>query len=355
MMVRRLLWTLCLVACSHAEPFPDGANPAAETPRSGTPPVQFTFSPVPDLSPNWSPDGSALLYSFVRRDSAQVPNRCIGLLPANGGSRLGERCSSTRLSTDSLTALMEPAMSPDGQIAWVQTGTLRVRVPSDHTELMLGTLERNSPARVLVTFPYVTTSGQTHMTATSLRWLTSTRLAYIGTDLLYTAACKICKLDTLTVGREIAIIDLTANPAPLVVAGTTGATSLWPDPTGTWLYFTVAGDTRVWLVNLAGGAPAMVHDFAAAGIARDVSVAASRLAAVVGGRVRYADDPPLGPRQYDDGGRIALVDLTTGDESSVFFLGDTVGRHAVITPDGRRLVAEKFDSLNSDLFTVSLP
>jgi len=92
---------------------------------------------------------------------------------------------------------------------------------------------------------------------------------------------------------------------------------------------------------LSTGDQSVVHDFGAAGIARDVQTAGGRLTAIVGGRVHFESDAILGPVQWDSGGFVHVVDLGTGadvalpDEQRLF-------RRPVLAPGGDRLVAEGY-------------
>jgi hypothetical protein len=90
-------------------------------------------------------------------------------------------------------------------------------------------------------------------------------------------------------------------------------------------------------------------------VPRDVQVAGNRLAAVVGGSVRFAWEPPLADTiQRDDGGAIALVDLSGGNVITVG-AGQRVFRRLALSPDGRRLVAESPEGRSTDLYLFALP
>jgi hypothetical protein len=95
-----------------------------------------------------------------------------------------------------------------------------------------------------------------------------------------------------------------------------------------------------------------VHDFGAAGVARDVHVGGGRLTAIVGGRVHVLPDADLGQIQWDSGGFIHVVDLasdadvTLADEPHVF-------RRPVLAPTGDRVVAEGYPLNISRIFDPS--
>ena len=83
------------------------------------------------------------------------------------------------------------------------------------------------------------------------------------------------------------------------------------------IYYTLSGDSRVFRQTLSTGAVTVVHDFGAAGIARDVHVVGNRMAAVVGGRVAYGIHPSFGPTQWDSGGVLHVVDLPSGTDATL--------------------------------------
>ena len=85
----------------------------------------------------------------------------------------------------------------------------------------------------------------------------------------------------------------------------------------------------------------VVHDFAAAGIARDIQVVGNRLTAVVGGRVSFGTDAQFGPTQWDSGGVVYLVDLDTGEQTALD-PGARLFRRPAISPAGDAVVAEGY-------------
>ena len=113
-----LVLLLAVFACDHPTP----PEPGAYTP--GGPfdtavPRQLTFSPGPDLSPAWLPDGSGIVYQFAtigRPDG----DRCLGILPAAGGSLRAEICNTRVKSEDSTDAYGSPAVSAGGRLLYTR-------------------------------------------------------------------------------------------------------------------------------------------------------------------------------------------------------------------------------------------
>jgi hypothetical protein len=344
-------------ACGHQDAFPPGEVPISG-PRSSIPPVRLTYSAGEDLAPAWEADGSGLFYSFQREASGST-DRCLGRLPAAGGTRTSEKCILAGPDLDSLDALGPVSAFSGNRAAWVDARSLQGRVAPDRESIRVGlpaSVDTGAPVRSL---PYPAPSGQLHVTATNLGWLDRDLLVYIGADRFFVRPCMGCKLDTVLISREAVLLDLSTSPAGLhMIPNTSGISSLFPSADGLSIYYTRAGDTRVFQQVLSSGAETVVHDFGADGIARDVNVRGNVLTAVVGGKVSYGVDPLLGPRQVDSGGVLFRVDLTDGSELAFPLAVGTV-QHPALSPDGRSVVVEGIDTLRppprTDLWLFQLP
>ncbi len=343
---------LLAMACAHTDPFPPGQVPD-NGPRAPVLPLQLTYNTGQDRTPAWSPDGSRILYSFDRSDQTDH-DHCIGVLPGAGGTLRATKCYPYNPRNDSSEVLETPTLASDGRLAWLDIGD---PAPTSLT-LRLGSLASADRGRILVTFPYISTSGQRIDLATHLAWLGSQSLVFVGAGLGTVSPCSICLLDTLVIGHEVTVVNLASNPPALaVVSGTTNATSVWADRGGQLIYFTLGGDSVVYLHNLASGLTAPLHDFGATGIARDVAVSDSVLTAIVGGNVSFGVDPTFGPLQADSGGFLHVVNLNSGRDTLIDLPGLLL-RHAALSPQGDRVVAEAYAGAGArvaDLWLVATP
>src|SRR5258705_318827 len=163
--------------------------------------------------------------------------------------------------------------------------------------------------------------------------------------------------DTVRAGIELARMDLKDAPGTVTtLAGTDSASSVALGA-GDTIYYTAAGDSRVFRRTFAGGDTA-VWDFGTAGIARDLQVRGATLYAVVGGAVGYSHDPTLGPLQFDGGGVIHAVNLLLGTDTP---MADAARyyRRIALSPDGRHIVAEGLPIVlagaQPDLWGIDLP
>ncbi|HXG45880.1 MAG TPA: hypothetical protein VNJ71_14105 [Gemmatimonadales bacterium] len=337
--MRRLAALLVLAACDHAEPFrpPDPREPG---PFRGALPRQLTFNRGTDRMPSWSSDGRYLLYSYEDL-SRTVPDRCLGVLPAGGGSRVRSACQNLPGFADSLDAFEWPA-ERGGRVAYLVATSGALDDAPSRRALVVAPLADLLRTRRLVSFPYHSSTGRPHDLALAVSWLDSTTILYIGAVGAVVRPCLNCRSDTLFLGQDLVRLDLrTVPPTREDIPGTYLANSAAPAPDGRSVYYTVAGDSRVLRRDLVTGTVTEVHDFGLGRFARDVQVAGERLVAVVGGRISLTSDPLLGLLARDEGGQLVEVDLRAGAERPLP-LDQRFYRRPALSPDGRRLAVEAF-------------
>ncbi len=339
-----------VLACGHTEPF--SSPPYGTTqPFDPTPPARLTLNTGPDRGASWLPDGSGILYS------AQQPTRkdfdvCLAELPPDGGSQRRLVCDLSGSDSGQTNTFESPAAGTDGRLAFVQASGL-VGNPNPSVErLAVAPGLDGSNAVEVQRIPYTLPGEPPHSGITQIRWLAEHRLVYLAEAVVYRTPCPTCPIDTIPTGLDVALLDLSAPGAsPVVLPATDFASGVSPGPTSDEVYYTLNGDTRVYRRVLSTGDQSIVHDFGAAGIARDVHVAGGRLTAVVGGRVHVVPDAELGQVQRDSGGIVHVVDLASDtdvslvDEPHLF-------RRPVLAPAGDRVVAEGYPVIVSEADTT---
>jgi len=343
---------LILAGCGHSAP-PAAPESGSSQPFAGGSPRRLTFNLGDDRAPVWLPDGSGLLYSFQRLDRPDR-DRCLGLLPPDGGRLERTLCDETPAAADSTNVLTEPAPSVDGRLAYLLVGSETIDIAPGYTAVVLGTLGGTAGARVLRTFPYVAPDTVRHDAASQLRWLDATTIVYLAERVGYERPCRGCPIDTLRTGVDVVRLDLSSDATSLaVVPGTRFASAVARGESADVIYYTLGGDSRVYRRVLSTGTVSVAHDFGS-GIARDVQVVGARLIALVGGDVSFAFDSVLGyPIQRDRGGPLVLVDLASGAETVL--LGNALAfRHPALAPSATRLVAEAVANV-ADLWMFDLP
>jgi hypothetical protein len=332
---------LLALACGHTDPF--SVPPYGTTePLDPTPPVRLTLNSGPDREGSWLPDGSGILYSSQQTGR---PDRdvCLADLPPTGGSQRSLVCDLSVLGGDTINAIDYPVGAEDGRLAFLKAGNpTNVRAPVVEAVTVSPDLDPRAGTEVVRT-PYTVAGEPTHNTITHLRWLSPSQLAFVGSLRSYQNACMLpcTRQDTIVTGLKVGVLDLSAPGAlPVLIPGTEYASGVTPGASSGEIYFTLGGDTRVYRRVLATGEVSVLHDFGAAGIARDVHAVGNRLTAIVGGRATFSLDPLLGPVQWDSGGVLHVVDLSSG--ADVALDGPGLFRHPSLAPTGDRVVAEGY-------------
>ena len=325
---------LLLSACGHESPFA-ADDPHVEGPRTSVSPVRLTYNDGDDRTPAWLPDGSAIIYSSERVDRADA-DRCLNLLPGGGGAVQRELCARGPGQVDSTHRFEAPAVSA-GRIAFLRAVSTIGLQKGPAMHLMLGPADDPASAAPVTIVPYAAPSGRTHGNVSHLVWLNESRLVYLGEDLFYQGSTFLP--DTFTTGLEIVRLETSPAVSFSIVPGTEYASSVASGGDEDTIVYTLGGDTRVFRQSLSAGTVSVLHDFAGAGIARDVQLHGSTLVAVVGRSVLFDFEEAHGMVQRDEGGDLHIVNLATGT-SVVHSLPDVLFRRPALSPDGTALVVE---------------
>ena len=83
------------------------------------PDVQLTFNVDQDYWPAWTTDGRGILYAYVDRE--RPLHRCLGLLPATGGTRLWQLCDNRAVRDDSASSYGAFALDSAGRLLVAET------------------------------------------------------------------------------------------------------------------------------------------------------------------------------------------------------------------------------------------
>jgi hypothetical protein len=361
----RLALALVAASCGHEGAFTPTNYTPGQPAGSGSL-VRLTFNPGQDLGPAWLPDGTGFLYTVERLDRSDR-DRCLARMPAAGGSIEREICNLTAASRDSVDAYSAGAVSAAERLVYVRAsapiGFGWPLSPRRH-DLVLATLADPRRVTVLESFPVAAPSGHDHDEAAQIRWLSDQALVYLAQSVKYVRPCQSCGMDTITIGVEIARLDLGGGaPALSILPGTDQASSFTTVGSDT-VYFTVYGDSRVFRLTLGSGALDVAHDFGGGALPRDVQVAGNRLVAVVGGHVEFGVDSVLGPIARDRGGEVHVVDLPSGVDQ-IQPVTDMLFRHLALDSSGHIMIAEGYSivvvppdttfSTVSDLWRFELP
>jgi len=337
-----LLGFAWLLGCEHSEPF-GSRSFDSDQPFNSSPPIQLTLNRGPDRRAAWLPDGSGMLYS------TQLPGRsdhdiCLGELPPGGGRQRALTCDLSPTGPQLTEALESAAPFDDGHLAFVAATSPPGAITPDQQALAISRVDDPATRTELFSIPYTIPGRRMHGGLSQLNWLGPDRLVYLGEAVNLIAPCASCELDTLRSGLDAVWVSLANGTATRqVIPGSDNASGVSPGNNPDEVYYTLAGDTRVYRQLLATGAVSQVHDFGPAGVARDVHVIGTQLTAVVGGRVHFVDDPTLGPTQWDSGGLIHVIDLANGSDVILDSPPQpSLFRRPRLSPSGAAVVAEAY-------------
>ncbi|HLS47734.1 MAG TPA: hypothetical protein VK012_04400 [Gemmatimonadales bacterium] len=326
-----------LAACTHGEP-PTAPVVGLDGPFLPGNPVRLTYAEG-TLEPGWTPDGASVFYSYVRNGGnfQRRQERCIGVLPAGGGTLTREICSRTVFPVQVDDAFTSPAISAAGRLALHHRGQ-----PADPPAISnaLLVMPFDAPAEYTVARSIPFQGDMFYTTVSSVRWLGESRLAFVGwvTELL-PAACPTCDPPSAEYAQAILLVDPDAPGTATLVPGTTSATSVTEGETPDVIYYTLTADSRIHRQVLSTGAVSVAHDFGAPAIVRDVHFVGGRIVAVTDGHTELlmGNSGPVHVR--DGGGRLQVV--TPGGGPVPVAAPDNMWfRRPALSPDGTAIVAE---------------
>jgi len=333
---------LCaMTGCGHTEPF----TPRFDTdqPFDVSPPVRLTLNQGPDRRAAWLSDGSGLLYSTQQLDTRDN-DVCLAVLPATGGRQRARTCNLSFNGDDLTEALESAAAQADGRLAYIAAISIIDALGPADEHLVLASLADPVTRAPVLSIPYTIPGRRPHRGISQLQWLSPDRLLYLGETVIVSTPCQFCQKDTLRSGLDAVLLNVDGTTAaPQAIPGTDNASGVSPGSNPDEIYYTLNGDARVYRQRLSTAEIVVAHDFGSAGIARDVHVAGNRLTAVVGGRVHFANDPVLGPTQWDSGGIVHVVELSGGSDTPLS--GPTqleLYRRPRLSPGGTEVVAERY-------------
>lgn len=313
-----------LAACDHGAVFrPTGYG--SDAPLNPSSPIRLTYSPGADDTPVWLPDEARILYSLQRLDRPDR-DRCLGILPATGGTLERMICNSVPAGDTTRDLFESPAVSPGGRLAYMHT-VQRINGFVVLREIVVATLAAPESGQSFSTqFPIAT--GQAYQ-AEQIRWLGDSALVYVadGNSGLFPGFTTTDKLGVVRVRLT------GGKPTVEMVPGTDFATSLAVD-TPDIIYFTVSGPL-VFRRVLSTGAMTVAHNFGGLGVPTAIQVVGTLLTAVVNGQ-------------------LYVVNLFSGTETALPAAGLQLVQLA-LERSGNRVVAEARSGANTDLWLFRLP
>lgn len=313
---------LVVAACDHSEPL--GERPTLLGPIGTGGNVLLTLNAEQDYWPSWTEDGAGILYAYIDAGSAPQ-HRCVGLLPAAGGTRSWQLCDNRAVMSDSVNSFPAYALGSDGRLLYVEAASIAGIQSTSPAEVTLWLADSAAPfaRRALLTLPTFAGSVGVSWLA-DIRWTGPATFMALAQDLSIAAHCRFCgPEDTLFPGTAVVTGTIGAGSATLsAVAGTAGATGYSLAENGASIVFTLRDDRRLYKVP-AGGGSAVVAGVATPdnttqllgvsckGSTCVVAASSVTLTTVTGGSITF---PVVGP----DSAELRSVSLATGASQRLF-------------------------------------
>ena len=252
---------LFLLGCGHSDAFLT-PNPPLGPLTSGAD-EQLTFNTEQDYWPAWTEDGAGILYAFVR-PGAVPQHRCVGLLPAGGGSRIWQLCDDRATQSDSTNGFIAYALGADGRLLYVEAvaqSGVQGTAPAE-TTLWLADSAAPFHRRALLTLPGFAGTTPVRWLA-DIAWTGPTTFIALAQDFTVMGHCQNCIIDdSLFFGEAVVRGTIGAAGATLeAVTGTTGATSYSLAENGASIVFTRRDDLNLYKVPSGGGGETAVAVF----------------------------------------------------------------------------------------------
>ena len=251
---KHVVWSvIVLLGCGHSDGFANPATPIG--PFNTGADIRLTLNSNQDYWPTWTEDGRGILYSYVDV-VAGSQHRCLGLLPAAGGTRIWQLCDERATQTDSVNSFLAYALGADGRLLYAEAVSRSGAGSTAPSETTVWLADSAAPfrRRALLTLP--TFAGTTPVSwLADISWTGSTTFIALAQDFSALGHCFNCApIDTIFYGQAVVRGAITETGATLqVVSGTTGATSYSLAENGASMVFTRRDDRRLFRVPAAGG------------------------------------------------------------------------------------------------------
>jgi hypothetical protein len=300
--------------------------------------VRLTVNPEQDYWPTWTADGRGILYSFI----AQVPgseHRCLGILPAAGGTRVWEFCDNRAAESDSLNSFAAYALDNAGQLLYAESESLDSpqRLNPGSFTLWLADTANPLQRRALLTLP-MPLGGVSMAWLADIAWTGPAEFTALAQTFDGAVHCKGCVIfDSLFGG--IGVVRGTIGPSGAtlaLIAGTEGASGYSSAESGSSIVFTKPGNPGLFKVPAGGGTAITVTQVGAGAELLGVSC--------VGSTCVVATDPIADVAFIGTAGNPATlraVSLATGASQIVFSDPLAVVATPEISPAGHDVVAQR--------------
>ncbi len=338
-----------LAGCGHSAPF-TATDPGTRSPFGEAVPIRLTYDPGADLHPVWTADGRALMYSFERQlPGDEYPDRCLGALPPEGGQRIGEWCWNSFDEGSRRDGIEAGTLDGEGGLLFAHHYGAGSKQPNPYRGAVYFAAADSlaDPERLMTLL--VPPPGGTARYDYFLDPVSTGRHQVTG--LAATAVieerCRGCQFDTLYNGVDLVRLATDTPDDVKVLAKLGGARNLAWDRSVGRFFFSRYG--RVETVPTDGGLPQLVWQ-----VPRSADRADPEVTGVAAGAGRVVVS-----YRWTERGEVWSVLAELAPDGSPLPIATTVGSalwgELSLSPDGRRLVAERRAGRDRDLYLFQMP
>jgi hypothetical protein len=315
-------------------------------------PRRLTYSSGADIQPQYTADGTALMYTFERQlPDNEYPDRCLGALPADGGARIGEWCWPGFDEGLRRDGIEWGTLGPDGALVFNHHFGAGDKQPSPfrgafyHADVADRALARPTEVLPLLTTPPGGAESYDYLLAPVFT-APGEVTGLAGAVAIAEAGCPMCVWDTVYTGLDLVRLSLVEPRPPEVLARLFGARFLAWDPSVDRFFFGRAD--RIESIPTGGGSASIAWQLPRS---PDRGIPVLEGVAAGGGRVAVSWRYSLADERH------SVVGLLRPDgdiDEVVHSVNGARWGALTLSPDGRRLVAERSAVGERDLYLWSL-
>lgn len=352
-----LLGCALILACNHSDGLSNGDSIVG--PYNTGADLRLTLNGNQDYWPTWTEDGAGILYSYIE-PAAGPQHRCVGLIPAAGGTRTWSLCDDRATQVDSVNSFTAFALGTDGRLLYVEALSRSGAQSTSPSVMKLWLADSAAPfvRRALLSLPTFAGTSPVSWLA-DISWTGPASFIALGQDFSILAHCLNCgPVDSIFYGSAVVRGSIgTGSTVLQAVAGTEGATSYSFAENGASIVFTKRDDRRLYKVAAAGGTAAAVGVVTPNGGAQLLGVSCKGSTCVVAVDIVTLSSATTGITfpSSSGGAELRALSLTTGLSQLLRGFGGLVAtpRISPITGDVVAQVGGAFGRLQSNTSSAS--
>lgn len=242
-----------VAACNHTDPTGVWPQPP-QGPFDNTSPIRLTYSQGTDAWPGFSQDGQHITYTYERLTNDN--DRCLGVLPGGGGSRVAEVCAGFLGEATDRDGYEHGALSSTGMLAYTRHSGNTGGATATAAALYVAPVDSLADERKVFDL-IITSAPRGWEYLLDPVWVSEDELAFIGAKVDYIVLVPFAPPDTIYTGLDIAKVHIAdGTPTVTLLATVNNASALAFDPSTDRFVF-LRGDS-LFTLPAEGGVPSFL-------------------------------------------------------------------------------------------------